>query len=65
MCRIIKPQCELIAVHLKLHRVSHRCKFDNCYFGFWDYSHIQEMLAQCALTAYCKYSGTLSYAKFF
>jgi hypothetical protein len=50
LCRIIEPQCKLIALYLKFHRVSERCIFNNGDICTRDNSHVEKVLAERAFT---------------
>ena len=59
--RISQPECQFISVYKKLHRVSHRSVFYQCYFCSRYHSHIEEMLPERAFSAYLSDNGGLSY----
>ena len=52
LCRLGKTQCKLIAMNLKLHRISHRCKLYNCDLCTGNHSHIKEVLSERTTTPY-------------
>ena len=50
--RFCKPERQLVAMHLQLHRVTHRRKLHNRNLCSGNHSHIQKMLPQRAASAY-------------
>ncbi len=47
-----KPERELVSVEHQLYRVTHGRVFQHRYLSTGDYSHIEEMLSQRALSVY-------------
>ena len=50
---ISKTQGELVAVYFKLHRVTHGSQFNYCQLSAGKHAHIQKMLSEHTLAAYC------------
>ncbi len=59
-----ESQCQLIAVNLQFHWVSHRRKLYNRDLGAGNHTHVKKMLTQSALTANPQYSGALADSQF-
>ena len=51
-CRVVKPQCQLVAVDQQLHRIPHRGELDKLHLRAGDQSHIQKMLSEGAFPAH-------------